>query len=132
MPDLNPAEPGNEDASLNDLRERAGTGGIGICVTDAEIAGATATPSGNPAARALRRYYPRAWFVTATESRIEITCKDGTRTWALPEEAAVVLAAALDGKRVEPFQFIIPAEPDRFRSTASRARGFPAAGSDAA
>ena len=127
MPDLDPPEPGNEDAALDDLRERAGTGGVGICVTDAEIAGATATPSGNPAARALRRYYPRAWFVTATESRIEITGKDGTRTWALPEEAASVLAAALDGKRVEPFQFVIPAEPDSFRSTASRAGDFPAA-----
>jgi len=115
-----PPEFGNEDAALDDLRERAGTGGIGICVTEAEIIPATTTPAGNHVARALRRYYPRAWFITATESRIEITGSDGTRGLHTPAGASLSLAAALAGHEVAPFSFTLPASPDDFSPRRSR------------
>jgi hypothetical protein len=67
-----------------------------ITVTSGDLANSRPVPSANPLARAVRRAFPSAWWVTAGLGCVQVCDRDGGREW--PD-------------RTQPFRFTLPDGP---------------------
>jgi hypothetical protein len=83
-----------------------------ITVTSGDLANSRPVPSANPLARAVRRAFPSAWWVTAGLGCVQVCDRDGGREYQLPDEVQAAMAAWRKWPdRTQPFRFTLPDGP---------------------
>lgn len=80
-----------------------------ITVTSWDLANGRPTPSANPLARAVRRAFPGARWVTAGLGCVQVCDRDGQHEHQVPDKVSAALASWCEWPdRAKPFRFTLP------------------------